>query len=155
MTNAESFLQQVPLFERCSHEDLQRLALSLRWHAYRQGETILFQGVITHQMFLILRGRVGIYSRQSKETRRVGELISGDYFGEISLMTSRAATATVKAEEDDTQIYILERDVVAEALSRNPDAMADVTRKVQERNQSRQEAFSGNGSAPTTAPSPA
>ncbi len=141
MTDAEQFLQKLALFEKCAPEDLQRLAINLRWHSYKKGDTILFQGMISHQMFFLVGGRAAVFTRKERETRRVAVLESGDYFGEISLLTNRAATATIKADEDETQVYILDRDVIIETLSRNAAAMADVTQKVQERNQSRLDAF--------------
>jgi CRP-like cAMP-binding protein len=152
MTQAEQFLKKLPLFEKCSSDDVQRLALNMRWLAYKKGDTILFQGMISHQMFFILTGRAAVFTRKDRETRRVADLEAGSYFGEISLLTNRAATATIKADEEDTQIYVLERDAVIEALSRNPEAMADITAKVQERNQGRQEAFRAPEAEPAAVP---
>ncbi len=144
MSQAEKFLKSIPLFEKCADQDLQRLALGLRWSTHRKGETLIFQGVITHQMFFISSGRAAVFSRKDRETCRVADLEAGDYFGEISLLTNKAATATIKADADDTQIYILDRDVIIEALSRNAEAMADITRKIRERNQGRMDAFEPN-----------
>ena len=150
MTDAEQFLQKLSLFEKCAPEDIQRLAMNLRWHSYKKGDTILFQGMISHQMFFIVSGRAAVFTRKDRETRRVAGLEGGDYFGEISLLTNKAATATIKADEDETQVYILERDAMIETLSRNAGAMADVTLKVQERNQNRLDVF--REEAPAAAP---
>lgn len=152
MTQTASFLRSVPLFETCSAEDIQRMALGLRWHSYKKGDTILHQGVISHQMFFLAHGAAAVFARQGRETRQVGRLEAGSYFGEISLLTSSSATATIKADADDTQVYVLERDVLIDALSRHPAAMADVTRRVQERNQNRADAFQ---QVETPAPTPA
>lgn len=141
MTLAHNFLKSVPLFEKCDENTIQRLALGLRWHTYKKGDTILFQGVIANQMFLIASGRVAVFSRKDRETRQVATLGEGQYFGEISLLTNKAATATIKADLDETQVYVMERDAVLAALSNHPEVMADVTRKVVERNQNRLEAF--------------
>jgi CRP-like cAMP-binding protein len=151
MTPAELFLRGLPLFEKCAAEDLRRLSLDLRWHSYKRGDTILFQGMISHQMFFLVAGQAAVFTRKDRETRRVAVLEAGQYFGEISLLTNKAATATIKADADETQVYILDRDVIIETLSRNPDAMADITRKVQERNQNRLEAFQQEEPAATPA----
>lgn len=141
MTLAHVYLKSVPLFEKCDENTIQRLALGLRWHTYKKGDTILFQGVIANQMFLIASGRVAVFSRKDRETRQVATLGEGQYFGEISLLTNKAATATIKADVDETQVYVMERDAVMAALASHPDVMADVIRKVEERNQTRLEAF--------------
>jgi potassium-dependent mechanosensitive channel len=141
MTLAHTFLKSVPLFEKCDDGTLQRIALGLRWHTYKKGDTVLFQGMISHQMYLVASGRVAIFTRKDGQTRQVATLREGEYFGEISLLTNRAATATVKAEDDDTQVYILDRDGMVTALASHPDVLEDVTRRIRERNQNRQDAF--------------
>lgn len=145
MTLAHQFLKAVPLFEKCDENTLQRLALGLRWTTYKKGDTILFQGMIVNQMFLLASGRVAVFSRKDGETRQVATLGEGQYFGEISLLTNKAATATIKADVDETQVYVMEREAVLAALATHPDVKADVIRKVEERNQNRLDAFNEVG----------
>lgn len=137
----EHLLHRVALFEKCSPEDIQRLALSLRWRSYKKGETVLLQGMIVHQIFFVQSGQVGVYARQNRETRRVALLGPGDHFGEISLIKNGSATATVRAEEDDTQILSLERDALQQILERNPPALLDLEDQVRRRVEERRKAF--------------
>src|SRR5262245_52272551 len=74
MTLAHNFLKSVPIFEKCDEDTVQRMALGLRWHTYNKGDTILFQGMISHQMYLIASGKVAVFTRKDKETRQVATL---------------------------------------------------------------------------------
>ena len=42
MTLAHNFLKSVPIFEKCDEDTIQRMALGLRWHTYKKGDTVLF-----------------------------------------------------------------------------------------------------------------
>jgi potassium-dependent mechanosensitive channel len=140
-TWAEDFLRRITLFEKCSQDDLHKLALSMRKHVYNKGETILFQGIISHQLYLVVAGMVAVFSRKDKVTRFLANLERGSFFGEISLVKSCAATATIKAAVDETEIYTLDYDVIKEILDRQPEVKADLEEKIRERNRLRLEAF--------------
>lgn len=140
-TWAEDFLRRITLFEKCSADDLNRLAISMRKHVYNKGETILFQGIISHQLYLVVAGMVDVFSRKDKITRFLANLQKGAFFGEISLVKSCAATATIKAAVDETEIYTLDYDIIKEIMDRQPDLKADLEEKIRERNRLRLEAF--------------
>ncbi len=140
-TGAESFLQRISLFEKCSQQDIHKLAVSMRKQTYHKGDTILFQGIISNQLFLIASGMVSVFSRKDKVTRFITNLEKGAFFGEISLVKSCAATATIKAAVDETEIYTLEHDVIHEILASQPELKADLEEKIRERNRRRLEAF--------------
>lgn len=153
---AEGFLRHIPLFEKCSPQDLGKLALSMRKHTYNKGETILFQGIISNQLYLVVAGMVAVFSRKDKITRFLANLEKGAFFGEISLVKSCAATATIKAAVDETEIYTIEYDVIKEILEREPHVKADLEEKIRERNRLRLEAFEKQAeqSAAPAAPPP-
>lgn len=140
-TWAENFLQHIPLFEKCSTQDIQTLALNMRNETYRKGETVLFQGVISNQLYFVISGMVGVYARKDKVTRFIANLEKGSYFGEISLIKNCAATATIKAGVDETEIYTIDYDVIKEVLRNNPEMKADLESKIMERNRYRMEQF--------------
>src|SRR5689334_7074487 len=93
----EEFLRHIPRFKKCSAYAISKLAVKVRHENYRKGETILLQGVISNQLFMVVNGMVSVSCRKEKMTRFLANLERGSYFGEISLVKSCAATATVKA----------------------------------------------------------
>jgi CRP-like cAMP-binding protein len=140
-TWSESFLGRIPLFEKCSPQDIHRLAIAMRKHVYNKGETILFQGIISNQLYLVATGMVAVFSRKDKITRFLANLEKGAFFGEISLIKSCAATATIKAAVDETEIYTIDYDVIKQILEEQPHVKTDLEEKIRERNRSRLEAF--------------
>lgn len=148
----EGCLRAIKLFEKCSVSELQRLALHMRSRTCRRGETILFQGLISNQLYLLAAGSVSVLSRKKNVIRYLGDLETGSYFGEISLLGNCAATATIKAAADDTVVYALDYDVIKKVLDSRPELRQDLEEKIRERNQSRQEAFDKEGTATASSP---
>src|SRR4051794_23189481 len=99
------FKQNVDLmtfFGELTDEQLRMLTAVIERDTYSAGRTVLFQGEMTHNFYVIKRGKVLVSTKHPKESDKVvlAELKAGDFFGEISLLESTAATATIKVVED-------------------------------------------------------
>ncbi|MGQ0645785.1 MAG: cyclic nucleotide-binding domain-containing protein [Elusimicrobiota bacterium] len=136
----EDVLRKASLFQDCPDGLIQKLLPRAEREIYRNDEIILFQGVISSQLFIIASGRVAVSSRKGKEKRFLAELGEGDFFGEISLMRNCATTAAVKAVSE-AEIYTLSREAVYETLADFPEAKARMEALIYERNRKRFEAF--------------
>lgn len=153
--SVEDFLRHIPLFRKCSSYAISKLAVKMRHETYHKGETILLQGVISNQLFMVVGGMVSVSSRKDKVSRFLANLERTSYFGEISLVRSCAATATVKAAVEPTEVYILDHDVIQEVLRESPEAKEDLENIVKERNHLRLQAFQeAKGQSPAVAPTP-
>ena len=108
---ARAAIEKTGLFAGCSADERAALYDGLEKQQYRPDATILFQGEISSRLCLVHTGAVVIIVRTGKEKQKVAELGAGSYFGEISLLTPRAATATVKAAAE-TEIIFLPGEVV-------------------------------------------
>lgn len=84
-------LQTVPLFESFRKRDLQSLARIADEIDLPAGKELIREGERGRQFFVLLEGEAVVRRRG----RRVNLLRSGDFFGEISLLTDRETTATV------------------------------------------------------------
>lgn len=129
---ARETILKTGLFNTCSPDELKELADGLDKCCYRSGATIFLQGEIASRLMLVESGTVGVYQRRGREKNRVAELGPGSYFGEISLLMPRAATATVKAETE-TSIISLPGEVVQALVSRNPVLAGILNLKIEER----------------------
>jgi CRP-like cAMP-binding protein len=147
VTSSENFLHQISLFEKCSPYTISKLAVRMRKQTFNKGETVLFQGMIANQLYMVASGMVGVSSRKEKVSRFLANLEKGSYFGEISLVKNCAATATVKAVVDPTEVYILDHEVIHEVLQDFPEAKMHLEEKIRERNRLRLEAFEKQESA--------
>ncbi|MFC1522010.1 cyclic nucleotide-binding domain-containing protein [Elusimicrobiota bacterium] len=71
-------------------------------------ETIITEGDIGREMYVIYKGSVSITLKKKKIT----ELKEGDFFGEISITTKAPRTATVQAKKS-CQVFELSWDALA------------------------------------------
>jgi CRP/FNR family cyclic AMP-dependent transcriptional regulator len=99
-------LRRVPLFELCSKRELREVASIADELPLPQGRRLAVEGAAGHEFMIVVEG--------SAEVRRGGRKInllgSGDFLGEIALITGRKRTATVTTLEPTRILVITERD---------------------------------------------
>jgi len=126
-------INKIGLFSMCSETEIGRLMTGMEKQNYKQGSTILFQGEISSKLCIIESGKVSVTVRTRKATMtKVAELEMNNFFGEISLLTPRAATATIKAEVD-TAIIFLPGEVVQKLAKENVRFHEELNLKIAER----------------------
>jgi CRP-like cAMP-binding protein len=75
-------LERVPLFSHCSKRDLQTVARNAEVLDVPEGARIVSQGDAGNAFYVILDGSAIV----ARNGARVGELLPGDYFGELALL---------------------------------------------------------------------
>jgi CRP-like cAMP-binding protein len=86
-------LRAVPLFEGLTKKELAAVARAADEVELPVGRELIREGRFGRQFFILLDGEAVVRRRG----RKVNTLRKGDFFGEISLLTDRVATATVTA----------------------------------------------------------
>ena len=89
-------LASVPLFAACSRKDLQNIARASDEVSVSAGKTLVEQGQIGRECFVIVDGSATV----KRNGRKVATLGPGDYFGELSLLDKGPRTASVTADSD-------------------------------------------------------
>ena len=81
---------------------------------YDEGAVIIREGDELQDLFLILKGRVHVIKEGFKLAEPSRKLIAvlgrGAFFGEMSLLSGEAATATVRTKPDTTFLFVEPRD---------------------------------------------
>ncbi|MBN1824312.1 MAG: cyclic nucleotide-binding domain-containing protein [Endomicrobiales bacterium] len=129
---AKDTLRKIDIFCGCSESEFTQLVGGLEKKEYKANSTVLFQGEISCRLCIVKSGKVSINVRKGKDKLKVAELEPNAYFGEISLLMPRAATATVKAEID-SEIVFLPGEVVQALVKNNPSLAGTINKKIQER----------------------
>ena len=99
-------LRRVPLFERCSKRELQEVASVADELRLPDGRTLTTEGKHDRDLIVIVEGAAEV----RRKGRKIATLSSGDFLGEIALVTGRPRTATVTTTAPSQLLVITERD---------------------------------------------
>ncbi|MGD9101744.1 MAG: Crp/Fnr family transcriptional regulator [Anaerolineae bacterium] len=126
-------LQRIPLFSDLLKEQLQSLAETLERRTYRKGDIILRQGAPGNSLYVIVSGRVRIYTLSTDGYElSVGIYDQGDFFGEMALLNSEPRSANVEALQP-TKVLILHRQAFRNHLLSNPHAALHIIETLSQR----------------------
>jgi CRP-like cAMP-binding protein len=89
-------IKKVPLFSGLDDRELQEIAGQMRERRFAAGDTVTQEGAGGAGFFVVESGEAEV--EVAGEVR--GTIASGDYFGEIALLTGSDRTATIKATTD-------------------------------------------------------
>jgi CRP-like cAMP-binding protein len=109
------YLEQVPMFRRCSSEELEHVARLAGARQLEEGDDIVREGDRGDEFFVLASGTV----RVTRGDHEVATLEPGGYFGELALFEPAPRNATVTATEPVT-VVVLGRDDFRRALDESP-----------------------------------
>jgi len=122
------FLEKIPIFKGLSYEQLTAIASVAFFKNYKEDEIVIKENVPSTYLYIICSGKVKVIkASKTGKTKILGFLTIGDFFGEISLLTTYNPSATVKCKEE-TQVLILGREDFLNLIKNN----FDITRKILE-----------------------
>ena len=91
------FLRTVPIFGGLEDAELERLWSYTEVQRHAPGETILHQGDLAKEMFVLLDGEVEIVAGDAADAQVLGRLKRGDCFGEMAIIDIQPRSASVRA----------------------------------------------------------
>ena len=114
-------LARVELFREMNDGERRVMAEHLRYTPFMKGEMMTRQGAEAHWLYLLTKGSAEvIVSTDAGIHKTVGILHSGDFFGEMSLLTGEPRSASLKALED-SETYRLDRQAFDDILHGRPE----------------------------------
>ena len=115
------YLKESRLFSPLPDEMIQQLVPLSTFVYYAPGTEILKEGYRNDKVYFLIRGVVGIYSGEDLilKLRR-----NGDIFGEMSVISDKACTATVIAE-NHVNLFCLDSKYVGKYMDINTDSLRD------------------------------
>ncbi len=100
-------LQSSTLFSSFEREALVEIVASTELRSYDEGDIIVTEGEQGSSLFLIVGGTVKVFTRsEDGGNLQLAELGPGDFFGEVSLLSSKPRTATITARTKVTAIEL-------------------------------------------------
>jgi CRP-like cAMP-binding protein len=111
-TLAERVLEHVDLFRGIDPEMRGRVAAAARREIFHAGDEVVRQGDLDRSLFVVARGVFEVAIETPAGRKAVARLGTGDFFGEMSLLTGAPRSAHVMALCDTLAL-----DISAEALT--------------------------------------
>ena len=100
MERRTSALASVDLFRGLPEEQREELAQALTFKPFAAGEAVTREGDQDDGLYMLVRGEATVRIGSGRDEREVARLGPGQFFGEMSLMTGEARTASVIAATD-------------------------------------------------------
>jgi len=112
MIQISKILKTVPIFRMLGKESIDFIVERLKFKTYEAEETVCKVGDPGDTMFIIISGgvKICIYSKDEKEEQVVANLGSGDYFGEMALLTGETRSASVITTEPSEMFLLYKND---------------------------------------------
>ena len=107
VAEARFFLGKIPLFTNLSEASLQAMARAGKFVQVEKGQYIFFQSDPSEKAFLVRSGLISIIL-ESLDGRRlvINEMRSGDFFGEVGLLTRQPRSSSAIARTDGELLVI-------------------------------------------------
>ncbi|KAK9376940.1 uncharacterized protein V1513DRAFT_429760 [Lipomyces chichibuensis] len=123
-------LRSFPLFASAPDGFLMAITRKLRPQFYSPQDYILTEGEDARAMYWIVRGAVGVTSRDGESV--YAELTAGAFFGEIGILFNRPRTASVLARTK-CMVVVLTAEALNAVLPQYPDIEKAIREEAQER----------------------
>jgi CRP/FNR family transcriptional regulator, cyclic AMP receptor protein len=114
-------ISNVPLFERLSKHELEQVASVADEIDLAEGKELTREGEPGREFFVLLEGTADV----TQDGERVNSLGSGDFFGEIALISDGPRTATVTATSPIRTLVVTRR-----SFQRLVEEMPEIQRNV-------------------------
>jgi CRP-like cAMP-binding protein len=111
-------ITQSPLFKHLSDDDMQSIVDAASIHEYDDADPIIEEGGSVRHLYVLVDGKVRVWTKSLEREVDLKTLGKGAYFGEVSLMSGKAATATVEAQGNAT-VLAIDKATVLELVERD------------------------------------
>ncbi len=112
----ERTIKESPLFKHLTDEELERLISSSSLRVFQPSETIIKENENIDQLYIVLMGRVRVWTTGPKGEVELKTMGPGAYFGEVSLMSGNKATASVEVKTGPAQVVAIEKETLLELV---------------------------------------
>ena len=132
--DVRDLLGRIDIFAHLGAEELESLAAGVARRAFDEGQALIRAGEQGDSMFVLVEGLVYVFADVKGDggSTRVAQILPGQFFGEMSLLTGEPRSATVVAATDAVA-YEITKDHMGELLRRRPEMARTISDIVAER----------------------
>jgi len=127
-----AMLRDVAPLRSLSNNELETLARTARRREVMTGEAVVTQGDPGASLFVVSEGLLHVSVAHQGANRKVGRILPGHFFGEVSLLTGEPRSATVTAATHSV-VHEIDRDMLAPILQARPEVVRRLSEALVER----------------------
>lgn len=116
----KNFIQNSPLFNHIAPETLNEVVELFEYRRLLRGETLFQINDPGDAFYILLSGRLQVI-----QGRPVAELLPGDSFGELALLSNKPRSATIRAQRD-SELGRLHKDHFEMILKNHPEVAVEI-----------------------------
>ena len=126
-------MEKVEILSPLNKAELKKLVERLSVMPYAAGEVPVQQGQPGDSFYIIKSGRINVVvEKSSGETSVLATLGPGNFFGEMSLLTGAARTASIHVTED-AEFIVIDKESFRSTLANNPSIAESLSHILSER----------------------
>lgn len=130
-------LRRIELFASLNDAQLEIVAKATRLVEFKKEEVIYREGDQADALYIVVSGRLKVFTQSDGREKVYTFLHKGDSFGEISLLTGETHSATVKAQNDALVLELAKADF-EEVINRIPALVLYLSRVLSKRLRSKE-----------------
>lgn len=155
LSDRAKLLSRVELFAELPEKDREEIAARMKPRAFKAGDILFTEGEPADDstgMFLLFEGLLEAAVRAPEKAAgvQVGQIVPGEFIGEMSVLTGEPRAATVTAVTD-ARVYEILPETFAQLLQNNPAAMSLLSHTCALRRVRTQNTLDGAAAAAATA----
>lgn len=112
----ERAIRESPLFKHLSEPHFDALLEASSLVKFPPGEQIVCEDAPVEHFFIVLSGRVRVWTTGPRGEVELKTMGPGAYFGEVSLISGNSATATVEVKDAPAECVAVDRDHLIELI---------------------------------------
>ena len=109
----EEYARKVAIFGGLTPEEVEYILHCGKIVHFRAGQTVFYQGQMGSNLFICLKGSIGLYD----QSKLIATMHVGDAFGEMAVLNKKPRTATAAAIED-ARLFSLDESEINEILEK-------------------------------------
>lgn len=125
--NKSDILSKVEIFHSLSDDELEFLANNISKSEFKKDSELIKYSTEGSSMFVLIEGLLEVYiEKKEKDNIKVAQLVPGDFFGEMSLLTGESRSATVVALTD-VVVFEITKPVFEKLLKERPEIIDEIS----------------------------
>jgi small-conductance mechanosensitive channel len=126
----QKLLERVELFKEMKREEIRFLERNIREISVPKGSSVVTIGDTSSTMFILVEGLLHVYiPKENEKEIFVGQILPGDYFGEMSLLTGQERSANVYTVTDSI-LFEVTKEAMNQLIKDRPSLMEELSNTI-------------------------